>query len=327
MDSSEGFHLVVQRREVNEKNKQAADGKRAFQDMPRAEPENRPGPERGYKAGAKAVDAAKHRAALLRAYGVVGELAEAFVFAVLLHECLDHRDAGECLLQVGLDAALDLTPKLRGKMKRFADEEGSSHHEWRDGECQQRETGIESCHEEHHQPHCHQGMARREDDGVHELINAPTVAGDSAHCIADGMAAVENQRPALQPCEQFLREVIDHPSSGDRPGGREHQFNHAVEREEQQPPDGREGKQGKRRRFKVEHLQTCGQCAGQRVLTQHMVGDELHRPGLKGGQGGGNQRQNSDDGKPAPVWTQARQKQAPDAREATSPLRWYQRWG
>src|SRR5262245_64173635 len=100
------------------------------------------------------------------------------------------------------------------------------------------------------------------------------------------MPAVEDQRASLQPGEQVLGKVINHLPPGDRPRGSKHQLDDAVESEEKQTADRNEAKQPEWSRLEVKCVEDRSEWNGQRPLAQHMVGNELHWPGLQSGHGG-----------------------------------------
>jgi hypothetical protein len=325
MDAREGLHLVLQGGEVNEEDQQAADRKRAFQHVPGAIPKDCARAKGGDETRAEAVDAAQHRASLLGAHRVVGELPEAVLLAVFLHEGLHHRNSSKGLLKVGLDTAFDLPLELRSEVERFADEERCPHHEGRDQQGQKRESRIQPRHEKHHQCHGYESVAGRKEDRVHELVNAPAVARNPAHRIAHRMPAVKKQRAPLQSGKQALGEIIDHPPASHRPRRRQHEFDDTVEGEEQQSAHGGEGQHPQWGRLELKRAESGGQRSRQRVLAQHVIGHEFHRPRLKRGQRGGEQREDGYKGESATMRLKARPKKTPKAREGTPPLRWCQR--
>ena len=100
-----------------------AECKLASQHVPRANPQDNARARRGNKAGAKAVEAAEQRAALLRPNGCIGELGEASPLAVLLRKGLHDRNAGQCLLDVRLDAAFDFPLEPGCCLQWFAHQE------------------------------------------------------------------------------------------------------------------------------------------------------------------------------------------------------------
>ena len=127
-------------------------------------------------------------------------------------------------------------------------------------------------------------MSGRKAERVHHLIHDPTVGRNAAHGVADGIAAVKEQRTPLQPRKQVLGELVNHAAAAQCPGPGQSHFERAVQCEQNQAAENGYGQHMLRRRFQREGAEECLKPGRQRQLSQDMVGQQGQRQRLQGRQ-------------------------------------------
>ena len=213
-----------------------------------------------------------------------GKFLEAPVLALFLRKGLNHRNAGQGLLDVRLEAALDFAFQLCHGAQRFAGQEGRGRHQRRREHRDERQRRVHPRHEKNHGHNEQQRVQRSENQCINRLIHKPTIAGNPADNIPNRVVAMKSQRAALQPRKEVLAHFVHHTPACISPAPGHYCIQEAARGKQRQHPQDHHPKNRLRTRAKRECSQEPIDGRLRRHLAQHVVGQQLERPRLEGSQ-------------------------------------------
>jgi hypothetical protein len=132
-------------------------------------------------------------------------------------------------------------------------------------------------------------VERREQQRVDHRVNAPAVAHDPAHQVADGVAGVKDQRAALHLREQIGGERVDHPLPGVGPQQRQDDLEDAADRKQHQRGQRDPRHEPGRRIGAREQGDAAAPGWVEWLAAQHVVDEHHHRQRLEDGGGAGDE--------------------------------------